>query len=714
MPLGIMGNIPRPKAEWEKPDIIEFICSDRYLDRGRVLYPRQATLLKLIFLQKELLTDYDRDVLAEWSEGFRLPDPGDHEGGEREDLRFEPTRGLAIGITPDWETRMDICIAEGRPWMREVMPVIGRRGSKGHVGGISGARVLAEYIDKWDPQDYFGIDRDKKIQAIVFAGKKEQAKVNQWQDLVNVITGSPYLAQYVSRTLGESLSVFAPSDERRRQEMEERGIFTEADLATFLIVPKESTLMAGRGPTSFMQFYDEMAHVVATGANRSAEEVYQAATPSLDQFGVYGFIYTGSSPWQMTGQLYENYLQALSVDPVTRMPLRPEMLMVQLASWDLYKDWEYAATLPMVPGDHCRTFTMPLTGKVVMVIGEKNEDTGVTIHRVDKDEETGEVTAQATKRSGFAGVPFQELKGAIQEYDEQMRRLERANPDTFKVERLSQWATALDVYLDYDQIKEMFQSWHGENDIMKSKGRLSTDYVAHGDPSESGDNFGWAIAHAVGPDEHGLYHVVFDRLHAWLPSDFPDSRIDYIKVENDIVADGKAFSPTQITFDQFSGPGTIQRIQKRLNDAKLPRRVDVHKKAATQGLNWIMAETFKTALNMGLIHAPYHELAELELRFLQKTRVGKVDHPTSGPVQSKDVADAMFNVVHELIGEQMGAFLKGDLASFKLHASQAGGIPTTVESRDEDTFSQLGTGRAMGRPGDPRAARRGAVRRPRR
>ena len=45
--------------------------SDRYLNRASI-YPRQATLLKCIFLQDELFTQYDYDILGEWADGFRL------------------------------------------------------------------------------------------------------------------------------------------------------------------------------------------------------------------------------------------------------------------------------------------------------------------------------------------------------------------------------------------------------------------------------------------------------------------------------------------------------------------------------------------------------------------------------------------------------------------------------------------------------------------
>ena len=124
-------------------------------------------------------------------------------------------------------------------------------------------------------------------------------------------------------------------------------------------------------------------------------------------------------------------------------------------------------------------------------------------------------------------------------------------------------------------------------------------------------------------------------------------------MEAEIIDWAKKFMPSDLTFDQFNSVGMIQRIQRAMNDAKLPKRVMVSEQTATAPLNWKMAETFKTALNMGLLHAPYMELAELELRFLQLTTNMKVDHPSAGPVQTKDVADAMFNVVYHLIGEQM-------------------------------------------------------------
>jgi hypothetical protein len=955
-------------AKEEMPDIIEWVCSPKYLNRGQTLYPRQATLLKLIFLQDDLFTDFDLGVLEEWSRGFRLPEPGEHAPPQPgEAIRYEPTRSLARGIPPDWETRLKMCKAEGRLWFREIVPIVGRRGGKGHVGALAGSRVLAHYITMWDPQDAYGIDRDKKLQAIVFAGKKEQARDNQWRDLANVITGAPWYAPLINRSLGEVLTVFAPSDRQRMIDMKAAGIDTAMDMATFEIVPKESTLMAGRGPASFMQYYDEMAHVVATGANRSATEVYgcldpstkiltadlewkpisalavgeqlvamdersdgrsgsprklqeaivkaiwptrkeayritfedgsgvvcsgdhrwlrsesgsnsfkwatinipavrnsnswsrlrvgqtvrhvvdpwevddtrdggylaglldgeghvmfadrgsctvgftqnpgpildaardlltrfgfeyqevkkgtgsrchtlnvcgvpacfrllgqlgverlranmrykwqgrktaksgkrivsiesvgdrdlidietttgtflaegfvshNSATPSLDQFGVDAFIYEGSSPWQMTGQLYENYLEALSCDPVTRLPIRPEMLMVQLESWDLYHDWQRAQQFFMVPEDHKRKVTWKTQLKVVDP-GETTKE-GTIIDEVLRPDgpETKRKIVKGHRYSEYKAVCFPELKRSQQEYDDQMRRLERSNPDTFRVERRSQWQTVLDAYLDPAQIDEMFGPWLGETLPMKSRGALNIEYYAHGDPSKSGDNFGFAIGHTEGPDTNGLYHVVFDRLHAWQPGDYDEGRIDYLAIEQEIIDYAVRFHFTQLSFDQFSSTQMMQGIRSKLAKAGLPNRITIFEQTATAPLNWKMAETFKTAINLGLVHSPYYELADLELRFLQLNK-NRVDHPSAGPVQTKDVADAMFNVVWQLIGAQMSAFLKGDLASVPVVGSVPGGLPVNGPvSSGNDLHDRLRDfGNSFGaRPGIDRAVAR--------
>ncbi len=627
------------------PDVMEFVTSDRYLNRANI-YPRQATVLKIIFLQDELFTQYDHDVIGEWMQAFQ--DTADEQGVGNN------------GTQTDLYERIAICKAEARPWFRETLAVAGRRGSKGHIGGIAGSYVLWHYLAKGDPQGFYGVDRDKRLAALVFAGKKEQAKANQWKDLTNIILGAPCFSPYVSQALGQSLTIYAPHDFARMLERRERGIVSEDDMATFEILPKESTTMAGRGPASFMQFYDEMAHVVNAGANRSAEEVYESATPSLDQFGLDAFLYEPSSPWQKLGQFYVNYGRSLERED--GRPVYPEVFMFQLTSWDIYKDWELANQLRLWPD----------------------------------------------------GVRFQALRGPIQAYDDQMKRLERANPETFKVERRSHFAASLNAYLSEAKIAAMWKPWPTEARPITNQaiGLLSQTYRAHGDPSQSGANFGWAIAHVEYPplevDDRGLPHVVFDKLHAWIPGDYEGHEIDYDSVKDDVIVDIDAFMPDVLSFDQWNSVATIQALRKHVAASRYPKRVAIEERTATGPLNWKTYETFKTALGLGLIHAPYFELADLELTFLQDLG-NKVDHPTSGPVQTKDVADCIAIVTYELIGEMMAAYIGKAFADVPLGGALPGGAtPFAGNSGDEAAHQALsGLSRSRGmRPEMPRGFRR--------
>lgn len=989
------------------PDIIEFVTSPEYLNRS--IYPRQATLLKVIFLQTELFTDYDYQVLAEWSEGFSLP--------EDPDLEKALIHEGMWGIQPDVLERIEMCKREGRKWFREVLAVIGRRGGKGYLGALCGAYILWHYICTYDPQDHYGIDRDKRLAAMVYAGKKDQAKANQWRDLVNVIINAPCFTggrykNLISRALGETLTVLAPHDRERVRSLEASGVKTDMDMATFEIVPKEATLMGGRGPAAFMIFFDEMAHVVATGASRGADELYDSATPALDQFGKDGFVYAGSSPWQMIGKFYELCQQALEVEHFTHEPVHYDKLIIQLTSWDIYEDWDSAHAIPLVPKAYARK------------LHEQGNDFYTHVQR----NRHGRIRARAKC--------FRRLKGAIQTYDSQMQRLERANPETFAVERRSHWASAQDSYLNSVLVARMFEPWPADRTLtMQTKGVIKRTYAAHADPSkcltgdslvftdqgimrlvqveggdllansvgvdrvdewiESGEkevfrlrlgygyevrgsaehpvltdggwvrlgdlrkgqrvairqpdlwateyvevpiarvpkrsngkmctppakvdermgrlfgylvaeghfdhheltvtahvdevtcdetvglvrdlfgvepsweytkgkgrtvgwqnthlmlvlaelgllpivraaqkevpwsilqsprsvvqeflrgyfygdgcvtspdakdrnvnvvtasaelarqvhllllnlgivaqrssymasvnaagerrrywrvlargeylrrfqaevgfppghkmdrlkahasrdvtpvpdevfqpvvevvsdgiemtydltmrsghhnfvadgivchnsnaNFGWAIAHTEGPDENGLMHVVFDKIHYWAPHHWDDGQVDYIEIGQEIGDDVVAFLPELVTFDQFNSVEAMQRIRRRVRESQLPKHITIEERTATAPLNWKMAETFKTALGLNLIHAPYHEQAELEARFLQ-VKGNKVDHPTMGPVQTKDVWDAMANVVYALIGDQMEAFLKSELRDLSIGGTAKGGL----------------------------------------
>ena len=873
------------------PDPITYVIGESWLNRPN-LYPRQGTLLKIIFLRDDLFTSYDHDVIAEWIAEFHATNPN-----AGPDNKFEAHTN---GIQPDIYERIAWCKERGYRWFKEVLMAIGRRGSKGYVCSLAMAYVLWAYLARGNPQDYYGVDRDKQLAVLIFAGKKDQAKANLWGDLYNAIVGAPCYTPYISDAGAEHLTVFAPYDEIRMAKLAERGIRSTRDIASFGVFPRESTLLSGRGPAAcvdpetlvlksdltwvpirdifpgdhvialdeyphvryrklresvveakrtvrqaalrlefddgtsvtcsrdhrwlwrekgrggtmywreagklkvgheikfladpweydasreagylagvfdgegcipdhsrsnsgnrgihvsqnpgitleeifrclkacgfnpvphgsgayrkseeylcqqwslrgiaecmrflgsvrpprLMQLsklvwegaalrggysqagrflgrnkkmitritplpeqelidiqtsertfiangfishncilgFDEAAHVKNAGTTRQFGDVYGAAGPALDQFGRDAFIVIPSSTWEMTGkfyQLWENSLEREADEGGELFGIYPNKLMIQLASWDPYKDWEIAHELPLFPAGF--------------------------------EGDLGEYRDAPAPR-------LQPLKGAIQVYDDEMAREERANPDTFAVERRSYWATAMDAYLNPGKVDEMFRPWlarpetSGRPELtMAARGPLTVDYRAHGDPSDVNARFGFAMAHTeAAPD--GMLHAVFDLIHFWDPADYEDHFIDYDEV-TDWIFDKVIipFHPAELTFDQFNVPATVKRLQKKVRLSRMPKRVQVYERPATGPLNWATYETFKAALNMGFVHGPFHAEASDELKFLRKPEgQQKVLPPETGPVTTKDIADCISIVTAELLGEQMAVFIGQALGS---------------------------------------------------
>ena len=195
-------NIHQMFVGVQVPDPITFVVGRQWLNRNTI-YPRQGTLLKIIFLRDDLLTDYDHEVIDEWEDNFRRT--GDN------------------GIVPGVRGRIAWLKGTGAKWFREVMLAMGRRAGKGHITALAQAYVIWNYMAKGDPQSFYGVDRDKRLASLVFAGKRDQAKTTVFGDMFNVITSSECFAPYISEMRTERLSIYAPHDFVHKREMARRS-----------------------------------------------------------------------------------------------------------------------------------------------------------------------------------------------------------------------------------------------------------------------------------------------------------------------------------------------------------------------------------------------------------------------------------------------------------------------------------------------------------
>ncbi len=657
-PIGSFKNSVRTGTPWDS--IVDFATHPSFC--GKRLYPRQMTLLKLIYLETEQMTDYDRDVIGHWAESFR-------------------SRTRPWGVQPDIWERIDYLKANGYTHFPHVQMVMGRRASKGILGSILGAERIAYLYSLDDWQSHFDQVPGQVAEITVVATSLTQAVTRQFRDIRNTVMDCAYLKHHIVGDKYTEFYVRTPGDERRIEEMRLAGISTDREIATIYCKASSSVSSSGRGGTGLANFYDEMAHMISgTGSAKTGEEIYDAFQPSLDQFGSAALTYIPSSPYTKIGRFYELYQQgrvtmdvynaregrmetktftekALEIDAEEELEAavaEPTFLVVQLPSWEPYTDWERSRDIPMRPN---RTRNFPRWNKPVQF--EPKED----------------------------GSPDERV---------QFRRKQR-NPDKFGVERGAQFATVQDAYLNEVMVDRMFLTPTWRDPLVEQhQGILAIKYRAHADPSRTNANFGFAIAHLedAPEDEHGIVwpHVVIDVLKVWRPEDFRDHTIDYVRVGEELDDYLTRFPSTvKMTYDQFNSAGFIAHQKRAFPNIR------VLEKTFTAKENQDRFEKFKSALNLGWVHCYKDDFAddgqsllELELKFLQEKN-GKVDRQQIGPVQTKDLADAVMVVVTELLHESLDrwwtAMNRTAVGSTNVDGLRAGREQERLMFHDKDRYS---------------------------
>lgn len=608
--------------------VVEFAESDQFCDKP--LYPRQRLLLKLIFLEE--LDGDEEDVLDYWIAGGR-------NGGE-------------ISISPNIRERTQYLRDHGYKHFREIDLVGGRRASKGFVTGIAMAKVMWDTLQLQDPGKYYGIDPDKDIYFSCVAGSESQAKEFQYADFSASVESCKAFEPYLAKSLETEFRVSTPEDLRKLQQRKSRGSKIEKDIARLRGKALAANAGTLRGSATMAICIDEMAHMIIGEAKASADQVYNAATPALDQFRKDGIIFCNSSPYSKVGMFYERHKHAMVPYDPALLPGQeidserhngdPLSLTFQYPSWALFEGYEK---------DPQRRFKHAITVSPDWDLDEKNED--------GTDKWSEDDKAEIVKA----------------------RTVEASNPETYKVERRGKFAEVTDAYLNPTMVDRIFmgvpagfeeQPDGSKKTILRqiaiNHGQGATNlfkYKFHLDPSSTTAGFGFAIAHTErfeDPDGNSVPHVVFDLVKRWNPKDHPGATIQWKIVIDEIITYADLFRPVEITFDQFQSAEPIQTLKYQLLEKGI-ETISVYEKTATLEHNWFRAENFKTAMNHGLIHAPSDALAiepygpDQELKFLQQKNTGgrypRVDKQDVGPVQTKDMADCMMECVDYLIGNEL-------------------------------------------------------------
>jgi hypothetical protein len=568
--------------------------------------------------------------------------------GEEEDMLDEwinSTRdGGDISISPKIRDRVAYLREIGYPHFGIIQMILGRRSGKGFMTAICIAKKIYDLIQIEDPSAYFGIAKGENIYVTIIADSQDQAKKYQFKDARNTILDNRALQEYLGQPLAESLSVYTPADLMKVRNLRDKRVNADKALASLRVEAFAKNSRTIRGNASIVVSFDEMAHITPGESHISDEELYKAVEPAMITFKEQAMLFANSSPYTKTGKFYEIYTQAMELEPpIIGEPTYPNLLMLKAPSWEMYRNWEKSPHSTI------------LTTQALVVSPDWDP----------------------------------EIPGVLE-----MKAKERKDPDAFRVEYRSHFADVEDSFLNPFKVEEMYDQVRNLSVLDKKlenreMGTIEHVYKAHGDPSSTGANFGFAIAHVemieekhpITEDVIQAPHVVFDLIDAFYPDDFENDTIDWLEIMPVFIEYINHFRPYEFTFDQFDSSAPIQMLQ-----AEAQRMgawgTNIFVKTATPGVNRQRALNFKAALNLGRVHAPSPPtsytgrnslaLSMNELKFLVEKH-GRIEKQDFGPVQTKDIADCIMECVDALIGESLMA----DMALLGQHmvTGAPGGYP---------------------------------------
>lgn len=616
-----------------KVSIVEFAESKKYC--GKALYPRQRLLLKLFFLED--LTDEEERILDYWI-------AGGYQGSE-------------IVISPMIRERMASLKSQGYDHFREIVLVGGRRCSKGFVTGMAMAKLMYDTLQLRDPAAHYGIDRDKEIYYSCIATSQDQAKKYQYADFSSTVNSCMAMQRYIQKTQELEFSVKTEADIAQIEAWKRQGRKVMRDTAKLRGAALPANSSSIRGSATMAAVFDEFAFFMQGESAQSDNECYEALKPSLDQFGQAAMLFCNSSPFSKVGKFHERFEIGMETD--NGNPAAENVLALQFPSWALFEGWWEDPTY---------------IGPKKCITVSPDWDENRKVRDPETNLETDEYFYTPEDREAIVIA----------------REEERQNPEKYKVERRGKWAETVDAYLVPERVDQMFSGMPLPDASgytpLRTNWRDSTynhRYKAHLDPSGTTAGFGFAMAHVEPIVINGVEqdHVVFDIIKRWRPQDFPEGVIQWEEVMTELLDYIDIFRPFEVTFDQFQSNAPIQFLQRELRKRGIGE-VRVYEKTATAQHNWNRAEIFKTALYMGLLHAPHdtedNQWSNLELKYLQEIKTGRIpriEKQDVGPVQTKDMADCIMECVETLIGNVIAGQSRVELAEATIRGAAQGGYP---------------------------------------
>ena len=520
--------------------------------------------------------------------------------------RVEDPRGARFdgtsGTTPDVLERIKWCLLQGRSTFNEIVMVMGRRAGKSLITAILLTWEVWKLLAMGDPQAALHLPAGKKIGVLIFGTTRENAIRDLFGDVRALIEGALCFAPYIEHVSQHMIRLYTPAQIAN-------GARSRREHGQIVIIASPTVPTAGRGLALKFMAIDEVAYV-DTGTTPVASQLYTAATPAMMQFKGHACVVLPSTPASKAGLLYEQVRQATLIDTFTGKSQFPDRLLIHLPSWATYEGWQDAHLQPMWP----------------------------------------------------VGPPFPKFHEAKMEQGERLDNYRLANPESFVTEIEAQWQSIRDAYFKEETVQRIFGPYQNRPLTQQACGQPKLVYFAHCDPSVSGANFALTVGHTE--QLEGERHIVTDLIRVWRPRDFLNHVINYIEIEKELLSVIERFRLKSLTFDKYNSSFLIDRLREKTR--KLGIGTQIRSVDTTHDNKFERYELLKTLANQGLVHAPPHDLAEDETRFL-KISGTTIGHPTTGPVTTDDCIDAISHLVTQLAGANPSAHQQ--LSDLRLHAS---------------------------------------------
>lgn len=201
--------------------------------------------------------------------------------------------------------------------IRELVLVCGRKSGKSVISTIMMLYEVYKLLTLYDdPQKYFGLLPNAPIYCILVAPAKDQALDVGFQYARSLAENSSYLRQYIVNSTNEEL---------------------EFD-KHIIIRTQTSSSRSGRGFTTLIMLYDEIAWFIDRKGNLSGDAVYNALQPNLKPLAPMSRSVLLSSPAGKSGIFFELFRYGKPYEVIQTFPEQgsePWRAVFQVPTWKM-------------------------------------------------------------------------------------------------------------------------------------------------------------------------------------------------------------------------------------------------------------------------------------------------------------------------------------------------------------------------------------------